>query len=212
MVCTHSNTNAIDEIPHLLLGHPPPVMAGGRGQQADDRRQSRLHVLVQSIERSRWIDKWVNGDQNARDRRHVSISMRLLLVSVKDNIGTSIDLCPQKTRPPPCAALIPPTQVVTKDISMLSEPLSRFIPTQVPGSLSPSLSHADHIAMLFMRISTPLRLLTSQQDHHLQACHGITASSMPAGVGHWDDTPTDLSFSPAFPLILSLYVCVCVCE
>jgi hypothetical protein len=45
----------------------------------------------------------------------------------------SIDLCPQKIMPPPCAALIPPIHVVTKDTSMLPEHLPRFFPTQVPG-------------------------------------------------------------------------------
>lgn len=104
--CAHTAVQMQSMKYHMFcLDIRAPVMAGCRGQQADDRRQSRLHVLVHSIERSRWIDKWVNGDQKARDRRHVSISTRLLLVSVKDNIGTSIDsLSPENKASTWCSA------------------------------------------------------------------------------------------------------------
>lgn len=55
-----------------------------------------LLVHVHLIECSRGTDKWVLEKQKARDQRRVSISIWLLLVFVRDNIGIPIHLCSQK--------------------------------------------------------------------------------------------------------------------
>lgn len=58
-----------------------------------DHRQFRLHPWSRRLNNSRWTDKWMSGNQEARDRRHVSISIRVLLVSCRGQYRNFHDLC-----------------------------------------------------------------------------------------------------------------------